>query len=334
MNPALIEYYARNEARVQRATRGFLLQHFDANETAFLERELTQKRAKMQEVIYQELEAVSFLPIATDIAPEAKTYAWNVLDRTGRAKVIANGSDDLPRVDVSGVEKTGRVVTIGASYGWDVAELAEAQRIGFLLENKKSEAAERAIGVEIDNTLAFGDTSDETNLPFTGMVNNPDVEAQGIINPDGDPWTNATTAANILSTLNNMVREVVVDLGNVKQLYPDTILLPLPEFMVAAQVKVDTTNDKTVLRSFLENNPFIKNIAPWQKLVGRGAGGTTNRAIIYKRDPMILEGIVPYWFMSLPPQARNLEMVIPCKGRAGGVKVYHPAAMRYADFTP
>jgi hypothetical protein len=125
----------------------------------------------------------------------------------------------------------------------------------------------------------------------------------------------------------------VNDVGNIQELYPDTILLPTPEFMVAAQVHVDATNDVTVLRSFLNNNPFIKNIAPWQKLVGKGVGGT-NRAIIYKRDPLVLEGVAPLDFMSLPPQAQGLEMVVPCKGRAGGTKVYHPPAVRYADFQP
>jgi hypothetical protein len=331
MNAALQLFHAKNEARVQRATRAFLVQHFDANETALLERELTFKRAKMQEVIFASVEAAKFIPIASDIPPEAKTYSWNVLNKTGRAKVIANGSDDLPRVDVSGIERTGRVVTIGASYGWDVAELAEAARIGFLLENKKQEAAESAIAVEIDNTLATGDTTDETNLPFTGLINNPDVEAQGIINPDGDPWSGATTAANIFSSLNNMVSEVVNDLGNVTDLYPDTMLLPTREFLVAAQTRVGVDNDTTVLTSFLKNNPFIKNIAPWHKLTGKGVGGAS-RGIIYRRDDKVIEGIVPYWFTSLPPQARNLEMVVPCKGRAGGVKVYHPAAVRYADF--
>ncbi len=331
MNAALQLFHAKNEARVQRVTRAFLAQHFDANDTAFLERELTFKRQKIQEVIYSSLEAAKFIPIAGDIPPEAKTYAWNVLNKTGRAKVIGTGSDDLPRVDVSGVERTGRTVRVGASYGWDVDELTEATRMGFLLEAKKQRAAQDAIATQIDNLLALGDTTDETNLPFTGFVNNADVEAQGIINPDGDPWTGSTTPANIFSSLNTMVSEVINDLGNVSELYPDTMLLPTREFLVAAQTRVGVDNDTTVLTSFLKNNPFIKNIAPWHKLTAAGAAGAS-RAVIYRRDDKVLEGIVPYWFQALPPQARNLEIIIPCKARAGGVKIYHPAAVRYADF--
>ena len=48
-----------------------------------------------------ELKAQQLIPIATDIAPELGPYVYNVLDTVGEAKVIASGSDDLPRVDVS-----------------------------------------------------------------------------------------------------------------------------------------------------------------------------------------------------------------------------------------
>jgi hypothetical protein len=41
---------------------------------------------------------------------------------------------------------------------------------------------------------------------------------------------------------------------------------------------------------------------------------------------------VPVVFEQLPPQVEGLEVVVNCLGRGGGVKVYHPEAMRYIDF--
>ena len=333
LNEALIRHLASQEAKNRRATKFFLSQHFDANETAFLERDLTFKRAAVHEVLFSDLQAKTFLPMANDIPPNAETYSWKVLTQTGKARVGGRGNTDIPRVDVSGDERTGKTVKIDAAYGWEIEELAEAARIGFPLMDKKLNAARRAIALGIDDVLATGKPSGETGLSFTGFINNADVEGLGIINPVSDPWTVATTPASILQTLNTMVSEVVSDVGNLQQLYPDTIILPTNEFLVASQVQVDPTNDVSVLRSFLNNNPFIKNVAFWQKLVGAGAGAT-NRAIIYKRDPMVLEGVAPLEFMSLAPQAQGFEMVVPCMGRAGGVKVYHPAGVRYADFTP
>lgn len=333
LNEALIRYHVAQEAKNRRATKFFLSQHFDANETAFLERDLTFKRSLIQEVLFEDLQAKTFLPMANDIAPHAETYVWKVLTKTGAARVGGRGNKDIPRVDVSGDERTGKTVKIDAAYGWELEELAEAARIGFPLMDKKLNAARRAIALGIDDVLATGKPNGETGLPFTGFINNADVEGLGIINPAGDPWIEGTsTPAQLLQTLNSMVSEIVNDLGNIQQLYPDTILLPTPEFMVAAQMHVDSTNDVSVLRSFLNNNPFIKNVAPWQKLVGKGASGT-NRAIVYRRDPLVLEGVAPLDFISLAPQAQGFEMVVPCMGRAGGTKVYQPPAVRYADFT-
>lgn len=332
-NEALARHKAANEAKVRRATRFFLSQHFDANETAFLERDLTQKRSLIQQVLFEDLQAQTFLPMANDIAPHAETYSWKVLTQTGKARVGARGNKDIPRVDVSGDERTGKTVKIDAAYGWEIEELAEAARIGFPLMDKKLNAARRAIALGIDDVLALGQPLGESGLPFTGFINNADVIALGILNPAGDPWIEGTTTpAQMLQSLNSMVSAVINAVGNIQQLYPDTILMPTPEFILASQVHVDSTNDVSVLRSFLNNNPFIKNIAPWQKLVGNGAGGT-NRAIIYKRDPLVLEGVAPLDFLSLAPQAQGFEMVVPCMGRAGGTKIYHPPAVRYADFT-
>ena len=85
---------------------------FDANETAFVEREATQIRAKIFEVVYAELMAQKLIPLATDISADVNQYVYFVLDMVGEAKVIANGSDDLPRIDVSKSERQGIVRTV------------------------------------------------------------------------------------------------------------------------------------------------------------------------------------------------------------------------------
>lgn len=311
--------------------RKILVERFDANETAFLERQLTFLRSKVMEEVYPDNLAMSFIPMATDIPETAETYSWQVMGMTGEAKVIANASDDLPRVDVSGDERFGKVHTVGDSYGWNFMELEEAARVGLDLQSRKANAARQAIELQVDNILCFGKTDSQTNLLTTGFVNNADVESLGIGNPPGDPWSEDTDADDIFETFNAAITDIITESKG--KFVPDTIALPMHEFLIASQIRVGTdNNDKTVLRSFLENNPFIKTIAPWHKLEGKGAGGTTNRGVVYKRDPLVLEGIAPMPFRQLPPQARNLEFVVPCVARVGGVKVYQPQGMRYIDF--
>lgn len=59
---------------------------------------------EIDKVIYQapqeELVARTMFNVKTDINPGAETYAYNVMTRSGAAKIIANGADDLPLVDI------------------------------------------------------------------------------------------------------------------------------------------------------------------------------------------------------------------------------------------
>lgn len=319
-----------NEKLILEATRRELVTRFDSNATPFLERQLTFLRQKIQEVRYPENLALTFVPLATDIPASAETYAWQVLDEVGEAKVGANETDDLPRVDVSNDEREGHVVNITASYGWGISEMEEAARLQIPLGDRKARAARKKIDLQIDNVVAKGQTTSQTTLPFTGFVNNTDVTNLGVIDATGDPWDETTDPDDILATLNEPVRVIVEESKQVW--YPDTYLLPTREFMIASQRRVGTNeNAQTVLRAFLENNPFIKNIAPWDKLTAAGAGGKS-RGVVYKRDPEVLEAVVPMMFRQEAPQARNLGFIVPCRGRAGGTKIYHPLGVRYVDF--
>lgn len=302
-------------------------QRLDANETAFLERELTQLRSKIYEVKYAELMARSFIPIATDIAASADTYSFPVLDQVGQAKVIANGPDDLPRVDVKMTEVTGKVYTVGDSYGWTLYELMEAARVARPLSQMKARAARRAMETEIDAMLCTGQTTQQSNLVTTGLLNNAAVDALGVATMDH--WVlNVTSGDQQVAEINAVVNEMIV---TSKQVFiPDTVLLPTARFNVLANTRL-ANSDLTALDWLLKTNKRITSVMEWYKLDGAGVGGK-DRMVVYKRDPEVLEGVVPQEFMQLPPQPRNLEFVVNCTARAGGTKVYQPLGIRYADF--
>lgn len=303
---------------------------FDANETAFLEREITQRRSQVKETLYAELMALKFIPIASDIAAWATQYAYKVLDFTGKAKIIGNAADDLPAVDVNAFERTGKSYPIGASYSWTKDEMATAAATGVALPTYLVRAAAKAIDEAIDTMLAFGTVDTQTSTVTTGFYNNADV--LGVANANviaGTFWQASTSPDTILGEMNSWVTEIVDESMQLHR--PDTIVFAPREFMLISQKKVGTDNDKTILRSFLENNPFIKNVDMWYRGNLAGVNGTENRAVVYKRDPMVLEGVVNQQFTQEPPQLRNLASVTNCTAKAGGVKVYYPRAMRYVD---
>lgn len=301
----------------------------DANDTAFVEREVTQIRAKIFEVIYAELKAQQLVPIAGDISPDIQQYVYFVLDTVGEAKVIANGSDDLPRVDVSKQERQGIVRPVGASFGWELFEMRLAARLGQPLNQQRANACRKAIARQIDKVLATGVTDSQSGLGMEGLLSNADVVALGISTTAS--WVLGTTTAATMIDYLNAVAQAIVTATN-EAFVPDTAVLPTAMYGVLANTRYGVDSNLTALKYMLQNSPYLKNITSWYR--GNGAGASSaNRGMIYKRDPEVMEGVVPLQFEALPPQAKGLEMVVPCVGKVGGVKNYHPEACRYIDFT-
>jgi hypothetical protein len=321
------------EKAFQNIQRMVLSNNFDANETLFLERELTQLRAKMFDVVFPPSKARSFAPKATDIAASADTYSFKVYRPVGMAKIVAYKGGDIPRVDVVADEVLGKVKPIGAAYGWDINELREAARLGTQLSEAKARAAKDFIERGIDEVLAKGSLADESgaypNFGMNGLVNNSLVEGLGILT--GGWWLNPTplAATVVLADLAELASTITnYSSGTFNA---DTILLPTAHYEYIRQAVFSTLNGESILTVFLRNNPQIKMVAPWHKL---NTAGATNkpRAITYQRDPMILEAVIPQEFEVMPPEMKGFEFINNCHARCGGVKVYQPLAMRYMDF--
>ena len=303
----------------------------DSNETAFLERQLTQLRTKTYDVVYGELLGRSMAPKATDIASSANRYSYEVFDKTGAAKIGGNGVDDPPRIDLEAREVFGDVYPLIASYGWDINAMREAIRTRVPLADKKARACRDAIELAIDDMIFLGrpepDAGAASSILTTGIANNAAVEAQGAVALTN--WTLSTPVDTIQSEIYSLLTAIR---NNSLQVFNGTVLgLPLAKYDVIAQLPVGVDNQTTILQSILQNSPFLQSIVPWYKLNNQGANGT-GRAIAFQRDSNVLEAVIPQEFEQLPPQARNYEFVVPCHARCGGIKVYQPNGMIYGDF--
>lgn len=310
-----------------------LRQHFDAGETMFLERELTQLRARIFEVVFPDLMARSFLPKANDIASSAETFAWKVLTPLGDADVVANTANDLPRVDVTAREVLGKVRNVGAAYGWGINELREAARLGVPLSDLKAQTARTAIERGIDLTLAFGSLASTegmgtTDFNVSGFCNNTDIVNNTIL--AGAYWFAGSppTPSAILADMAAPFISVVT--ATKSKFRPDTLLMPTRHYTYVQQTPFSTLSGESILTVFLKNNPGVQ-VFPWYRLDTAGAASVP-RMIAYQKDPQVLEAVIPQEFEQLPPEAKGLEFVVNCTGRCGGVKVYQPTACKFTDF--
>jgi len=297
---------------------------FDAEAGLFLSRQLEFIRPQIFETKYADIKYPTILPVTSEAGPGAQTYTYRVMDATGEFKIISDAADDLPRSDVTQVEKTINIRSIAGSFGYTVQELRAAQMADVALEQRRAAAVRRAYEEKVESIAMFGDTS----VSLTGFFNNSTVDVY-----TADKWftDSGTTSQEMLDLLNYGVSAIVNGSRMVEQ--PDTILMAYEDYNVIATQRNSDSSDVTVLEYFLRTNPFIRNIEPINQLDKDNSGLITNRMVVYKRDPEKLQLHIPQPLELFPPQQRGLEFIVPAHARVGGVSIYYPKSVIYVQAT-
>lgn len=305
--------------------------HFDSNESMFLQRQLDYIKQQTYDIKYAELKARKLIPVSSEADPGAENIFYRQYDQSGLAKIVANYADDLPDADVSGKEFSTPVRTLGASYKYNLQEMRAAVYGNVPLEQRRANAARRAIAQK-ENTLAF---QGDANSGLVGLFTAPNVTSVSIPatgSGSTTQWVNKTPD-QILYDMNLVANTVVsVSLGVEN---PDTMLLPLSQFNYVASTARSDFSDKTILNYFLENNPYIKQVEWVNELATAGSSGSGSapyaRMYAYRRSPEVLTLEIPSDFEQLDLEIRNLIYKVPCIERFGGVLIYYPLALAYGD---
>lgn len=283
----------------------------------FFARQLDYVRARTYERPTPAMRAFDMVPVSTDIPDWAETVTQRSFDAVGMAKVIGNYADDLPRADVFASETVVKVKDIGVSYGYNVAEMRASEATGANLDTRKASAARKAVDVKTAKIAMIG----EPVYGLYGLLNHPNIGTTAGLNGD---WGNAaTTAEEILSDLNVITQAIP---GQSKGIHRTTrISMADTDYNVLSTKFVADSGGKTVLQVYRENNPGV-TLVPVVELRDAGAGGL-NAIIASEFDAQnyAFEMVMP--FNQLPAQARNLELVVPCLARVGGVNVTYPLAL-------
>lgn len=301
---------------------GFRSINLDASTSIFFARQLEFVQAKVYEYEYPELKAFKYLPINYNIPAGAEFVTATGFQSVGRARIINSYADDLPEAGILGTQLTNPVQSIGTSYRYSHQEIRAAQLANVSLSLRLAGAARRANDQLINNLAITGNT----NSGQWGLVNNPNVP-QVVVPADGTgattEWANKTPE-QILRDLNLVVNQIVVNSNGVEM--PNTLLLPIDQYTLIASTPRSANSDMTILQYFLLNNPFITNVDWLAQLAGAGTNGA-DVMIAYDMDENKLAMQIPMPFTQYAPQERNLEFVIPCESRFGGVTIYYPLSV-------
>lgn len=294
------------------------------DESVFFATELNHVKAKTYDQKVPVNNAMAVFPVAMDTDPGADTVSFDSYDSVGMAKIIANYADDLPRADVKGERTTVKVYNVGSAYGYSTKDIRRARMTGKPLTTQKATAARRANDAKI-NAIAF---KGDKEHGIVGIVDNPNISVYVPTAVTSGSGTSAKwadkTADQILDDMNGCVNSIVDSTLGAE--IPDTILLPIAQYNLIAKKRVSDSDGKTVLKFFLENDPYIKNIRPIQELKGLGTNGT-DVMFVYRCDPEALELNLPLAFTQYAPQQKNLEFVVACESSCAGVITYYPMSI-------
>ncbi len=294
---------------------------FDANESAVFAQELeyVDKQATDQE--FPQNRADEFIPVDTSIDAGAEDFSWYHFDRLGNAKLISSYADDLPRVHEFGSKNTTGIRSIGDSYGYSIQDLRAAAYMKRPLDPALALLAREAIERKADEIAALGSTTD--NLPGFLKATGVPVMSSGF---NGD-WANAT-GQEILADLRLIYFTAKNQSLGIHE--PDTMIFGSDSFAALHKPYSDLQGD-TVAAVFLRSFPTVKSIDTWIYCDNADAQNDGERAVVYQKNPLNMKQIRPVGFESLAPQARNLQVVVPCHARTGGTVVKRPFSMLYVD---
>jgi hypothetical protein len=208
------------------------------------------------------------------------------------------------------------------AYGYNLQEIRAAQFAKKPLQQMRANAAKMGV-MQKENTLAFfGETA--SNIP--GFLSNPNIGTYTVPN-DGTGasklWS-TKTADQIIRDMNGITNKIAVDTKGVFS--ADTLLLPLEQYTYIASTARSSTSDTTILKYFLDNNPFIKMVE-WVNELDQAGTASADVMVAYKKDPMVLTMEIASDFEQLEPEKRGLEWVVDCIERFGGILIPYPLAV-------
>lgn len=294
------------------------------NQVAFRGMDLEAIDRRLYELKYEELTARRILNLKTDIPAGAETYAYDVMTRSGVAKILANNADDVPFVDVDTRREFQRIYSIVAGFAYTVQEQRAAQMTGQTIDSTKAGVARRAVA-EKENRLAW--------------IGDPDFNIPGLINATGIQTTNVPPRADGTSTKwkDKTGEEIVEDVRIVRSLVsvlpghmtaPLALALPPNQFEILNS-RYNEYDSRTVLQVIQSYNWF-RSIDRAPELRGAGTGGTDSM-LIFDASSEVMELLLPMDMMRHDPEWEFPRWKFVVEERCGGVVIRYPMAIARGD---
>jgi len=302
-------------------------QLMDADGLIFFQRQLTLIRARSYDIKYPELKARMMFPVNNEGGPGVQQIVYRTYDQSGQARIINGYADDLPRADIhAGPENVSPVRSVGISYGYNHDEIMAARTAGIPLDARKASAAMRGTEEKINSIAYYGDAS----AGLTGFFTHPNVPLGIVVAGQGGSteWSNKT-AEEILFDVNDAFADVFNTTRMVEK--ANTLALPPAQYSFIMSHPRSQNSDTTIGQYLVANSQYLNSVNDIIPLNEAAADFndvlTTDAMIVYRRDPEAMELEIPVELEQFPVQMRNLEYVVPCRARVGGLVIRYPLSI-------
>ena len=311
----------------------------DANNAYFRERSLETVLSNEYDREYAPREAMALLPQNNEAGEGDDVIRWRAKDRTGEAQFMAHGGDDAPRVDVYGEEYTAQIRTLHDAYGYTWQDMRRAAKSGQPLPQDRATAAREAIEDKKNDIAWYGDKS----RGLHGLLTAPATQDIAIVvstTTTTAPYTSWTktsgkTPSEIIADLTNLVEAISIA---TKSKHDAThLVLPRDRRGYLMNTEISAGAGVSILKWFMDNNPSVT--IEWSNtfngvksgFLPSGTSGTDHVAMAYEKRPENLAFMNAMPFLQHDPEVRNLEFVVTCEERNGGVIIWRPLTVAFME---
>lgn len=270
-----------------------------------------------------ELKARSIFSLKTDIPAGAKTYSYDVLTRSGAAKILAPGATDVPLVDADLTEETVKIYSIAAAFNISIFEVREAEMAGCPIDVTKADTVRKAIA-EKENQVAF---SGDKKHSIKGLTDS--VGIQVYATPQNNGGTSTKWADKTGEEIIDDIIEAKSKVDMLNGHEADTLLLT-PEAKKQLQKKVYNEFTKQTALQYLQSENMFKRIETINDLKGKGLANT-DCFVVLDSSPDVVELGIPLDITRHPQEYAFPNTKVPFEERTTGLIIRYPMAICRAD---
>lgn len=269
-----------------------------------------------------ELKARKVFAVKSDIPAGAETYSYDVITRSGAAKILAPGASDVPLVDADLERHTVNIYSIAAAFNISVQEVRQAQMSGRPIEVTKADTVRKAIAQK-ENQVAF---SGDEKYKIKGLTNATGVQVYAAPQNEGGTSTKWKDKTG---------KEIVEDIKKAKNKVnklegheADTLLLP-PDAFEELEKTFNEFTQQTVLE-YVKSQNWFKRIETVHDLAGKGLN-SSDCFVALDSSPSVIELGIPLDITRHPQEYKFPNTKVPFEERTTGLIIRYPMAICRAD---